>query len=135
MIWLLCHAAALFWKIRFPLRARSFTLNKKDKYLHLFSLLAGLFLPVIPIIATIADSAARYNTGLHPMGVNISLLATGLGFRPDPGLSICAGGSEVAVYLYSIILCSVIPSMMSLVILVCYYIHKVHAYMYSYIYS
>ena len=61
-IWWLCHAAALLWKVRFPLHARSFTLNKKDRYIHCFCLLVGLVLPLIAVLAIIADSAVQYKS-------------------------------------------------------------------------
>ena len=127
MIWLVCHAMTLFWKVRFPFRARYFSLSKKDKYLHIASLLAGFLLPVIPIVASIADSAVRHDTN-QDLNTTVPLGPTGLGFGRalHVGYSACYGTSAVAIQSIYIPLSIMVPSQATFIILVCYYIHKVH---------
>ena len=118
-IWWLCHAATLFWKVRFPLHARSFSLNKKDKYLHIACLLAGILLPLIAVIAPIADAA------LHFEPTNGSLASSGFGFGRSFQLSTCYFNSKVALGVAILPLSFVISLTFSFSILVCFYIHKV----------
>lgn len=124
-IWLLCHAAALFWKIRFPLHARSFTLNKKMKYIHILCLLAGLLLPLIHVIITIVVSAVEYNSNDFLRSSNISFVSSGMGYRKALTYNMCFGVSEAAFLSLIFPLTFITPLLTTFIILVCFYIHKV----------
>ena len=128
LIWLLCHSAALFWKIRFPLRARNFTLNKKDKYVHFICVLAGVFLPIVPILIVIADSAANHKSDPTLKSLNISFYQSGLGFGKDITLNECSGSSDASTFVRFGTMSLVTPLVTTFIILTCYYIHKVSAY-------
>jgi len=43
---------SLFWKIRFPFHARSFTTAGRIKYIHIAMVIVGLVLPTLPVIVT-----------------------------------------------------------------------------------
>ena len=117
-VWCLCHAAALFWKICFPLRARVFTLEKKDKYLHLSCLIAGLGIPLIPIIVPIIDTA------VHSTSTS-SLASRGFGFQRAFLFNSCFGITKAALYSLVMPICFTVPLTVTLIILVFFYIHKV----------
>ena len=53
-VWWLLHVAAIFWGIKFPFRAKSLAASNRQKYLHIFMVLLGLILPIIPVITTLA---------------------------------------------------------------------------------
>ena len=52
VLWL-CHLVALFWKMKFPLRARSFQKAHRMKYIHITSVAVCFLLPVVPVIILI----------------------------------------------------------------------------------
>ena len=118
-VWLMCHAAALFWKIGFPLRARLFTLEKKDKYVHLICVVVGLILPLVTVIVPIIDTA------VHIESQNSSLASSGFGYRRSFTGRYCYGYSRAATLSFTLPISFVIPLTITLIILVCFYIHKV----------
>ena len=46
---------ALFWKVKFPLQARSFQKDHRMKYIHITFVAIGILVPVIPVVATISQ--------------------------------------------------------------------------------
>ncbi len=91
-VWWLFHTSALLWKIGFPLHARSFEKTGKAKYIHLACVIIGVLIPLVPVIALMAnygrevESSADFATG-------------GLGFvmgRFPPIL--CSGSSSTVMY-------------------------------------
>ena len=51
-LWWLFHIVTVFCGIKFPLRTRTFNALGHMKYIHIAFLIAGIFLPVIPVITT-----------------------------------------------------------------------------------
>ena len=127
-IWWLCHAAALLWIVLFPLHARSFTLNKKDQYIHCFCLLAGLILPIIVVLTIIIDSAVQYNSNELYKNTNVSFTSTGMGFGKELTNECSFGTTKVALYSIFIPMSIMLAMTASLIILVCFYIYKVSFY-------
>ena len=115
-VWWLCHAAAIFWKVRFPLRAKIFTSNKNDKYLHIISLLAGFLLPLVTIIVPIADAAVNSNTN--------DTTSNHYGYSRifvHNGCYVSSRAASLSLYLPISIIVSLT---ITLFILICFYIHK-----------
>ena len=121
--WLLFHTVALFWKIAFPFHARSFKASQKIKYIHIACAIAGFTLPLVPIIASVADSAVDYD----PSTTNISFLDSGLGFAQTRFPPILCTGSDGDVVFYSVVLPIDIALAFgcSLLIYIFWMIHKV----------
>lgn len=126
-IWWLFHTTALFWKIRYPFHARSFEMARKIKYIHISCIIAGLLIPLLPIITSMADFAVDLRTNVPLQNMNITFLSGGLGYRQvrfPPVL--CAGRNSDAVYYTSLLPINliVIAGLTELIILF-WTIHKV----------
>ena len=55
-LWWFFHVLALFWKIKFPLHAKTAESAHLIRYVHLAMVVLGLILPLVPVIATLATS-------------------------------------------------------------------------------
>ncbi len=97
--WWLIHTTALFWKISFPFHSRSFQMSHKIKYLHAASIIVGIVIPLVPVIASVADSAVDYNPS-----TNVSFLNSGLGFAQTRFPPILCTGNDGDVVFYSVVL-------------------------------
>ena len=99
-IWWLFHTTALLWKICFPFHARSFEKSRsKIRYIHTASIIAGLVLPLTPVIATMADHGLSFQSDPLLQHNNATFLSSGLGYnmiRFPPVL--CAGVNSDVVY-------------------------------------
>ena len=93
------------------------SLKKKDKYIHIACLLAGLLLPLIAVIAPVIDTAVKFEASN-----GTSLADSGFGFGRAFLFNSCFGISRTALYSLCIPICFIAPT---LFILVCFYIHKV----------
>ena len=62
----------------FPYHARSFQKSHKMKYIYIGSIIAGLLIPLVPIIASMADFALRVQS--DPVLQNIDAASGGLGY-------------------------------------------------------
>ena len=103
-IWWLFHTTIIFWKIQFPMHARSFEKANKTKYLHLICVVVGLVLPLAPVVAAMADFGVNHDSDPLLQGKNVTFLSGGLGYgqiRFPPVL--CAGTNSDAVYYSSIL--------------------------------
>ena len=96
-IWWLFHTSALLWKVGFPMHARSFEKSKKMKCIHIACIIVGIVIPLVPVIALMANYAreAKSTTAFVSGG-----LGFGLGRFPP---ILCLGGDSTVAY-YSIIL-------------------------------
>ena len=103
-LWWLFHTTALFWKIRYPFHARSYQMAHKIKYIHISCVIAGLLLPFVPIVTTLADFAVDIQTNAPLQQRNITFLSGGLGYRQIrfPAI-LCSGINSDAVYYTSIL--------------------------------
>jgi hypothetical protein len=48
-IWWFIHVAVAFWAVTFPFHYRSFQVMGKSKILHIFTVLIGVLLPLVPL--------------------------------------------------------------------------------------
>lgn len=122
-MWLF-HTVTLFWKVAFPFHARSFDVTRRTKYIHIACVIAGILIPLIPIIASVATSAVDFKSG---PSTNISFLDGGLGFRVTRFPPILCTGSDRDVVFYSVVLPLDISLTIgcSLLIIMFWIIHKV----------
>lgn len=126
-IWWLFHTTALFWKIQYPFHARSFQMGGKIKYIHISCIIAGLLIPLLPVITTMADFAVDLKSNDRLQKMNVTFFSGGLGYRlvRFPPL-LCSGRNSEAVYYTSILPINiiVIAGLTELIILF-WTIHKV----------
>ena len=104
-LWWLFHTANLFWKVKFPFHARNF--DDKNKYIHITCIIVGILLPLVPIIAIMADTAVnlqKQNENSTSQHRNDLFISDGLGFgyTKIPTL-LCAPTNKNATF-YSIII-------------------------------
>lgn len=78
--WWLIHATVILWKLQFPFHARSFENSGKMKYVHISSVIAGLLLPLISPIISMADFAVDLSSNEVLQSQNISFVSGGLGY-------------------------------------------------------
>lgn len=103
-IWWLCHTTALLWKIRYPFHARSYQTSHKIKYIHIACMIAGVLIPFLPIVTSMAEFAVDLKTNTELQQRNVTFWSGGLGYlqiRFPPVL--CAGRDGVAVYYTSVL--------------------------------
>ncbi len=67
MIWGFCYCMMVFWTIRFPFHYRSYQNTRRIKYIHVALILAGLILPGVPVIVTLATH--KFTLTMHPSQV------------------------------------------------------------------
>lgn len=123
-VWWLFHTTTLFWKIRFPFHSRSFEASHKIKYIHIGCVIAGVVLPLVPILTSMADFAVDLKS--NPSR-NVSFISGGLGYgqtRFPPIL--CTGSDRNAVY-YSVVLPidMILAVGCSLLVIIFWIVHKV----------
>ncbi len=126
-IWWLFHTTALFWKIRYPFHARSFQMSYKFKYLHVSCIIAGLLIPLLPIVASMISFAVELKSNIVLQNMNITFLSGGLGFRQVrfPPI-LCSGRNSDIIYYTSIFLINIIVIVgLTELILLFWTIHRV----------
>ena len=127
-LWWFMLTAVFFWKIWFPLHARSWQETKKNKYLHFGCCLLGILVPVIPVISLMVGFAIQIN----PSNDELSFLSGGLGFSLARFPPLPCFGTNQAITFYSIVLPTdiLLTAGITLTILVFWTVHRV-----SHIYS
>ena len=104
VLWWSFHTAVLFWKVLFPLHARSFEGAHKMKYIHITCVILGFLLPMTTIISSMADFAFKISekdTGtVSILQNNITFLNGGLGFGVTrfPPILCTATGKDAVFY-------------------------------------
>ena len=78
--WWFFHIAAFFWKVKFPFHARSVAKSSKVKHIHIGCVIAGLMLPLVPIIAVMGDFALKLTNDEFLKSNNVTFTSGGLGF-------------------------------------------------------
>ena len=124
-LWSLFYISTVLWAVRFPFKYREFMQTGNIKYLHFSCLIVGLCLPLLSVIASMANFAVDIKT--DPILGNVTFLSGGLGYRPSqfPPI-ICTVGHPDTTF-YSLIL----PLQISLgltgtaLVLTFYFIYKV----------
>lgn len=91
-------AAALFWKIVFPLHSRYFKATAKWTYLHIGCALVGVLVPLIPVISLMSGYAVRVKKSGGSF-VSGGLGFTSVRFPPQP-----CNGNDKAIVFYTNIL-------------------------------
>ena len=129
-LWWLFHTSALLWKVAFPFHARSFDNTGKTKYIHITCVLIGVVIPLIPVVAVMADFAQEVQ--FHADSQGAAFVSGGLGFKIAQFTPIVCLGYSSSVF-YTILLPIIliffigIPQLMILFILV----HRVSSMIWS----
>ena len=92
--WWLFHTSALLWKVGFPFHARSFEKAGKTKYIHIACGIVGVVIPLVPVIAIMADFGVEVQSN-----ADLTFISGGLGFRMSHIPSIlCTGRNRNPAY-------------------------------------
>ena len=81
LLWWFFHVTAFFWKIKFPFHARSVAKSNRIKYIHIGCVIAGLVLPLVPIIALMGDFAVILKNDEFLRSENATFASSGFGFK------------------------------------------------------
>ena len=101
-IWWVLHTAVFFWKVQFPFHShQSFYEPQRVKCIHITCVTVGLLFPLVPIIASVADSAADWQSDTS---TNVSFLKSGLGFGQTRFPAILCTSTDEDVTFYSFVL-------------------------------
>lgn len=125
-LWWVLHMATLFWKVYFPVHARSLQSTRHLKVVHALCIIAALFLPLISVAAPIIGNAVTEAQTDQPVpGTH------GFGFALFPPI-LCSGTNENVTF-YTVILPNVLLILVGTITLVLaiWKIHKVLLYMQS----
>ena len=114
-----CNVSILFWKIRFPFHSRSFQVTNRIKYVHITAITLCIFVPFIPIIATMSQNAHGKSAAEAVKG--------GLGFGIIRFPPIFCLGTNADTTFYSLILPILVILMVGMTMLITLFwiIHKV----------
>ena len=123
-IWWLMLTAAIFWKVWFPIHARSFELRHKVKYVHLVCGIVGFLLPFIPLIAIMSKFSVDLKSQDPPKP---SFWKGGLGFNQVRFPPVPCVTTDKNTLFYSVILPSdiILATGITLIILIFWLVHKV----------
>ena len=103
-LWWLFHTSAVLWKIMFPLHARSFNSSGKTKYIHIACVIAGVVIPLVPVVVTMADFAMEVQSNAFLQAANVTFVSGGLGFVMDRAPPILCKGYSPSVLFYTFLL-------------------------------
>ena len=130
-LWWIFHTATLFWKVIFPLHALSFETSGKNKYIHITCIIFGILLPLVPIITTVANTAAdilenNENSTSHLR--NGLLISNGYGFGPYGFPPILCSATNAKAFFYSIIIMIdfILGCGCTMLIIIFWSVHKVY---------
>ena len=118
MFWL-CHIFTLFWGLRFPFQARAFQKAHRTKYIHIAGVLIGVFVPFLPVAATMIQFSHGKSSSEAVRG--------GLGFGITRFPPILCVGKDKDTTFYSLILPLSLLMMVGItfVVFIFWIIHKV----------
>ena len=122
LTWWICHVAVLFWKIKFPFRARSLDQSNRTKYIHIACILISLFLPLLPILVTIVNNLDEPRLG-----------TVGFTMTRFPPLLCTSIDSNATFYALVLPVIFIMDTGLALLIIMLWSIHKVCNIMCSYI--
>ena len=100
-LWWVMHVLALFWRVHFPVYARSLQSSLRLSVVHVVCILIGVLVPVIPVVAIIADNAVQEKRSEQPIP---GTLGFGLAIFPP---ILCTGLDEKVTF-YTLILPNVL---------------------------
>ena len=126
-LWWMFHTTALLWKIRFPLHSRSFDIAHRVKYIHIGCVVAGLILPLVPVITPMVTFAVELESDEIRKSRGITFASGGMGYgstRFPPIL--CHGTNKNAVfYALALPINLIVIYGITVLIFLLYSIHKV----------
>ena len=129
-LWWLFHTATLFWNVLFPFHAHGFKMSGKNKYIHITCIIVGILLPLLPIIAIMADTASdlKKNANSTTQHRNSLFVLEGFGFGYTRFPPYLCTGTNTKAYFYSslLMLDLIIGCGCTLLIIIFWSIHKVH---------
>ena len=127
ILWWMFHTTAILWKIHFPLHARSFETAHKVKYIHIGCVVAGLILPLIPVITSMVTFAVKLQSDEIRKSRGITFASGGMGYGLLQFPPILCGGtnSEVMFYALSLPINLIMIYGITVLIYIFYTIHKV----------
>ena len=106
-LWWLFHTTTIFWKIVFPLHARSFFISGKIKVVHILCVTIGILLPIFSIIISITkfgvDLQDEYENSTASFRNNL-FLSRGTGYILSRFPPLLCYGSDLDVNFYTIVL-------------------------------
>lgn len=126
-VWWLFHTTVLFWTIFFPFHARSYRRSRRMKYIYATSIILGLAIPLVPVIASMSEFAVRVNSDPVLQVQNVTFFSGGLGYANFrfPPILCTATSADIAFYaLYLPIIIIVMVGVIQLILLF-WKIHKV----------
>ena len=131
LIWWLFHTANLFLEVKFPYHARNFKISSRKKYIHLTCFIAGILLPVVPIVIIMADTAVdlqKQNEKSASHQRNNLFLLEGLGFGhlTIPALFCASTNSNATFYSLLIMTDVIVACGCTMLIIVFWSIHKIY---------
>ena len=120
LCWWICHVSILFWRIAFPIQARSLNQSKRTRYtVHATCVLVSLLVPLLPVLVTIGyDLVTNGEEGVGTVGFTITR------FPPLLCTSIASEPTFYSLVLPSIIILDV---GLALLILLFWFVHKVRS--------
>ena len=121
------HITALLWKIQFPLHSRSFETAHRVKYIHIGCVVAGLILPLVPVITSMVTFAVELESDEIRKSRNITFASGGMGYKLNgiPPI-LCTGTNKNAVfYAVALPINLILIYGISVLIFLYYSIHKV----------
>ena len=79
-LWWIFHTTTLLLTVFWPFRAQAFKKSSKLKYVYIACIVAGISIPLVPVIAAMADFAVRVKTDETLIAMNVTFVSGGLGF-------------------------------------------------------
>ena len=126
-LWWMFHTTALLWKIQFPFHARSFERAHRVKYIHVGCVVAGLTLPLVPIITSLVTFAVELKSDeiRNSRGITFASGGMGYGLTRFPPI-LCHGRNKNAVfYALALPINLIVIYGITVLIFLFYSIHKV----------
>ena len=77
--WWFFHVVAFFWKLQYPFHAFRVEKLGRIKHIHIGCIVAGLILPLIPILIIVADYSIKLETDEFLRSENATFASGGLG--------------------------------------------------------
>ena len=125
ILWWMFHTTALLWKIRFPLHARSFETAHRVKYIHIGCVVAGLILPLVPVITSMVTFAVELESDEIRKSRNITFVSGGMGYGLIQFPPICDTSKNAVFYALALPIYLIVMYGITVLIFLFYSIHKV----------
>ena len=111
----------------FPFHARSVAKSNRVKYIHIGCVIAGLMLPVVPIIAVMGDFALKLKNDKFLKSNNVTFTSGGLGFTATafPAAFCHPFNEDLTFYVLLVPIIILLAVGSVLLVLIIHQIHKV----------